>query len=412
MPAGPYRGVMTLRKGTVAFVVASVVAGPALAQSPSDAATRARVIELRASGLEHGYNLDHDAALAIFERAIAADPGDPASHRLAAATRWIKTLIAQGAVTAEDFLGQAGATLRRPPASADLEASIARAVALAEQRVATARRGTPEEVSALFEAGAAFSLQASYTATVGGGVQKSLSSARQAYRDHERVLALDGRRIDAGLVVGMYRYAVSVLPIWSRLLARLAGFDSGRATGLQLVEQAAAHSGDARTNARFALIVIYNRERRFDDALTVIEQLQQQYPRNRLLWLEAGNTALRAERFAVARDALQHGVAMLGADPRPRAFGEVARWHYHLGVALAGLGQTDAAERELRVALDGDSLDWVRGRTHLELGTLAFAAGRRPAAVDAFQQAARWCAAGKDASCSRDVATRLRKAGR
>ena len=362
-------------------------------------------------GSQQGYNLDHDAALATFEQAIAADPSDPAAHRLAAATRWIKTLIGQGAVTAEDFLGQAGSTLRRPPASADLEASIARAVAVAQQRVAGARPGTHEEVSALFEAGAAFSLQASYTATVGGGVQKSLSSARQAYRDHDRVLALDGRRTDAGLVVGMYRYAVSVLPIWSRLLARLAGFDSGRGMGLQLVEQAAAHPGDAQTNARFALIVIYNRERRFDDALTVIGQLQRQYPRNRLLWLEAGSTALRAGRFAVARDALRQGMAMLAADARPRAFGEVARWHYHLGVALAGLGQRDEAERELRAALDGESLDWVRGRTYLELGTLALDDGRRPAAVDAFQQAARFCAAGKDASCSRDTQTRLRKAG-
>ena len=104
-------------------------------------------------------------------------------------------------------------------------------------------------------------------------------------------------------------------------------------------------------------------------------------------------------------------MAMLAADARPRAFGEVARWHYHLGVALAGLGQRDEAERELRAALDGESLDWVRGRTYLELGTLALDDGRRPAAVDAFQQAARFCAAGKDASCSRDTQTRLRKAG-
>ena len=404
-------GVMPRTAKTVALVIASLGAAPAPAQMPSDAARRARVIELRAVGLEHGYNLDHDAALATFEQAIAADPGDPAAHRLVAATRWIKMLIAQGAVTAEDFLGQAGSTLQRPPASAELEASMARAIALSQQRVAEARRGTPEEVSALFELGAAFSLQASYTATVGGGVQKSLSSARQAYRDHERVLALDGRRIDAGLVVGMYRYAVAVLPMWPRLLARLAGFDSGRATGLQLVEQAAARPGDAQTNARFALIVIYNRERRFDDALAVIGQLQRQYPRNRLLWLEGGSTALRAGRYGLARDALQQGLLMLAADPRPRAFGEVARWRYHLGVALAGLGQRDAAERELTAALDGESLDWVRGRTHLELGALALDSGRRQVAIESLQQASRFCAAGKDTSCRRDALTRLRKAG-
>ena len=58
--------------------------------------------------------------------------------------------------------------------------------------------------------------------------------------------------------------------------------------GLRLVEEAAAYASDVQANARFTLIVIYNREQRYTDALRVIHELQLQYPRNRLLWLEAG----------------------------------------------------------------------------------------------------------------------------
>ena len=84
-------------------------------------------------------------------------------------------------------------------------------------------------------------------------------------------------------------------------MARLAGFGGGRERGLRMVEEAASYPSDVQTNARFTLIVIYNREKRFDDALRVIAELQRQYPRNRLLWLEAGSTALRAGRPAAAR---------------------------------------------------------------------------------------------------------------
>ena len=103
----------------------------------------------------------------------------------------------------------------------------------------------------------------------------------------------------------MYRYAVSSLSLPSRLVAHLAGFGGGRDRGLRMVEEAASYPSDVQTNALFTLIVIYNREARFDDALRVIAELQRQYPRNRLLWLEAGSTALRAGRPAVARQSLE-----------------------------------------------------------------------------------------------------------
>ena len=158
-------------------------------------------------------------------------------------------------------------------------------------------------------------------------------------------------RKDAGLIVGMYRYAISSLSLPSRFMARIAGFSGGRERGLRMVEEAASYPSDVQTNARFTLIVIYNRESRFDDALRVVAELQRQYPRNRLLWLEAGSTALRAGRPAVARQSLEHGLAMLAADPRPRAFGELARWGYYHGAALVALKETDAARTVLDAAL-------------------------------------------------------------
>jgi tetratricopeptide (TPR) repeat protein len=223
------------------------------------------------------------------------------------------------------------------------------------------------------------------------------------------VLQLDPSRKDAGLIVGLYRYMVASMPIWSRMLAYAAGFGGDRERGIRMIEEAAAFPSDVQPNARFSLIVIYNREQRYDDALRVIGELQRQFPRNRLLWLEEGTTAFRANRIADAIRAYERGLAMLAADRRPRAFGEEARWHYDYGAALAAAGDNARAERELRVALEDRSHEGLRGRIHLELGKLTT---DRTRAADEFYVAANLCGAVNDVVCVKDAAARLRKARR
>ena len=358
---------------------------------------------LRTRGLELGYNLDHAEALAAFTEAIAVDPADPAPYRLKAASIWITLLFDQGIITIDDYLGQARANVQRSAPTAQLDQafheSIREALTLSEERL----KARPEDADAHYQVGAAYGFLASYTATVEGRVLGSLGAARRAYREHERVLKLDPRRKDAGLVVGLYRYGVASLPAPLRLMAHLVGFGGGRERGLRMVEEAASYPSDVQSNALFTLLLLYNREARYDDALRVIEELQHRYPRNRLLWLEAGNTALRAGRFIEAKASLEEGLARLSRDERPRAAGEEARWRYAYGAALVGLKDVNAAERELRAALPQASRDWVRGRIHKELGKVAELGGNRPRALEEYRLAERLCRQDHDADCSAEL---------
>jgi tetratricopeptide (TPR) repeat protein len=391
-------------------VIVLSIGGAGARQESAGEPRAAAAPALRAQGLQLGYNLDHADALAVFEEAIAADPSDPAAYRLAAATAWIDLLFEQGAITVDDYLGRARANLPRANPGAALDAAfhdaLHQALILSEERL----RNHLSDADAHYQAGAAYACLASYTATVEGRLLGSLGPARRAYQEHERALELDPRRKDAGLVVGMYRYAVSSLPVPLGLLARLAGFGGDRERGLRLVEDAAHYPSDTQPNALFTLILMYNREARYDDALRVIGELQRRFPRNRLLWLEAGSTALRAGRPADANAALEEGLARLSRDPRPRAFGEDARWRYAHGAALVGLRNSDAAERELRAALAGATRDWIRGRVHKELGKLADLAGDRPRALDEYRLADRLCHQERDGDCSDEV-KKVMKAG-
>ena len=385
---------------------APATTGPTGASAATSAeASVPKAAALRAEGIALGYNLDRAEALAVFKKAIAADPADPAGYRMVAANAWITLLFEQGAISVDDYLGEARGNVQRDPPNPALAKTFHDAITQATTLSDARLRAQPDDAEAHYQAGAAYGFVASYTATVEGRLSGSFSPARRAYREHERALALAPTRKDAGLIVGMYRYAVSELALPLRLAARLAGMGSGKERGLRMVEDAARFPSDVQPNALFTLVLLYNREQRYDDALRVIADLQRRFPRNRLLWLEAGGTALRAGRPANARLAIEEGLTRLAQDKRPRAPGEEARWHYTYGAILAALNEHAAAERELDSALAGATRDWVRGRIHKELGKLADTAGNRTRALDELALAERLCRQDHDAACADEAKT-------
>src|SRR6185503_16168561 len=101
------------------------------------------------------------------------------------------------------------------------------------------------DASAHYHLGAAVGLRASYTATVDGSALGAFRAAREAYDEHERVMTLDPRRKDAGLIVGTYRYVVAVLALPLRWMAYVAGFGGGKERGLRLIEDASEYASDS-----------------------------------------------------------------------------------------------------------------------------------------------------------------------
>lgn len=381
------------------IAIAVLLPGPraAAAQAPTSA-------PLRLEALDLAYNLDHDQAIARLRRAVAAAPDDPAPHRSLAAVVWLNMLFQRGAVTVDHYLGsftRARVDMKKPPPELDAEFKrhVGRAIELARQRVAA----NANDAQAHYDLGSALGLDASYIATVEGRMLAGFKGARAAYDQHERVIDLDGSRRDAGLIVGTYRYVVSTLSLPMRWMAYVAGFGGGRERGIQMLEQTAAVPGDAQVDSMFALILVYNRERQYDRALRVLASLRRMFPRNRLVVLEAGATALRAGRAKEADDLLTEGMAMLAKDTRARIPGEDALWRYKRGAARAALGRVDAAAEDLRVATGGDAQAWVGGRARVELGRLALKRGDKAAAAAEARQADALCQRGNDPECIEDA---------
>jgi tetratricopeptide (TPR) repeat protein len=355
--------------------------------------------ELRQTALDLAYNLDHDEAIALLRKAVAAAPDDPAPHRTLASVLWLHMLFLRGAVTVDHYLGsfsRARVDMKKPPADLETEfkEQVRVAIALARERV----KKSPNDAQSHYDLGAALGLEASYIATVEGRLLAGFQAARQCFDEHERALELDRGRADAALGVGMYRYIVSTLSLPMRLVAYVAGLGGGKEEGIRLLRRAAESDGEARTDALFALILVYNRERRFDEALNVLQRLRKLYPRNRLVLLEEGATALRAGRAADAERILSEGLRVLAEDKRRRIPGEDALWRYKRGAARVALGRQDAID-DLRAATIGDAQAWVAGRARVEIAKLSLQKGDRGTAAVELSQAESLCQNGNDPLC-------------
>ena len=355
------------------------------------------------------YSLDELEALAAARRSVALGPEDPATHRTLASILWLAILYHRGAVVSDAYLTgrlKSPSGLPKPPPELDAEFrhEVSAAIDLAEARL----RRNPEDVQAHFDAGAGYALEAAYTATIEGRLLGAMREAKRAYDLQEYVLEHAPARTEAGLVVGTYRYLVSTLSLPARWMAYVVGFGGGKERGISLIEEA-AEADETHVDATVALLLVYNRERRYGDAVRLARELEREFPKNRLFVLEEGAAATRAGRPTEAEAALSRGLAAYNRDERPKFPGERAVWLYKRAVARLALHRLPEAQADLDTALEERPDDWTRGRIQLELGRLADLEGRRPDALSAYRQAERLCAARNDASCARDAGQLVRQ---
>ena len=386
MPASLARGAV------VAFVI--LVSWPAragLTQAP--APTLDSTIR---EAFTAAYNLDHPQAMAAARRAVEMSPQESRAHRTLASILWLHILFKRGAVSVDHYMGNLSGShvnLPKPPADLDAEfkRELVRAIELAEAR----REARPDDPQAAYDVGAAYGLQASYVASVEGRLGSAFQSARRAFNAQETVLELDPRRIDAGVIVGTYRYLVSTMSLPTRWLAYVVGFGGGKERGISMLEAAAAER-HVSVDARTALMLIYSREGRHQDVVRLARELGTEFPRNRLFVLEEGSAAIRAGRASEAERALTRGLSMFAQDTRAKVPGERALWLYKRGVARINLNRLPDAHVDLREALSAGPVGWVGGRIHVALGKIADLGGRREDALAAYRTGKTMCQQAND----------------
>jgi tetratricopeptide (TPR) repeat protein len=240
-----------------------------------------------ARAFDHFYNLEFDQAISIFEREAAARPDVAAVHNHLAQAILFREMLKAGALESELVSG-GNAFLRREkmnPSPED-QGRFGRAIAQGLRLAQAALAARPSDTQALYDLGVSHGLRANYNFLVRKAWMDALRDATQARRAHQRALEIDPGFVDARMVPGTHEYVVASLPWHYRFVGFLTGLRANRDAGVAALKLVAEKGVRNRDDAAILLAVIYRRERKFAEAIGLLNELIPKYPRNYLLRFE------------------------------------------------------------------------------------------------------------------------------
>jgi tetratricopeptide (TPR) repeat protein len=241
------------------------------------------------AAFEHFYNMDYDRSIQEFEKALDRRPNDPsaANHLLTAVL--LRELYRMGAMNSgeyanDSFIGEAHRT-----ADAKVKERIKQLVERAEVLEEVQLKANPNNVDALYARGVTRAQFSLYTALVERAWFSALRNAVGARRDHERVLELNPKYVDAKLVVGAHNYVVGSLPWSVKVAVSMVGLGGTKEKGFEYLREVADSNGENAVDAKVVLSLFLRREHRYDEARANMHDLAGRYPRNYLFPLEEAN---------------------------------------------------------------------------------------------------------------------------
>ncbi len=308
---------------------------------PSTAATSSDHDPLVNAAFEHFYNLDYDRAIQEFEKVLDRHPGDPAAVNHLLTTILMRELYRMGAMNSgeyanDSFIGEAHRKAD-PDVKERIKQLVDRAEGLEEQKL----KANANDVDALYARGVTRAQFSLYTALVERAWFSALRNAVGARHDHERVLELDPKYVDAKLVVGTHNYVMGSLPWSVKVAVAMVGLSGTKEKGFEYLREVANSSGENSVDSKVVLSLFLRREHRYDEARGMMHELAARYPRNYLFPLEEANL-LRADGRAQEAAAGYRKVWQNGRE------GKYGKLHYEM--AAWGLGELMRSQKDYAAA--------------------------------------------------------------
>jgi hypothetical protein len=326
-------------------VLLCLVAFGASACAQSESASKARHGAPRDAfsdvAFEHFYNMEYDRATQEFEKLVEKHPDDPFAVNHLLTVVLMHDLYDTGAMNTGDYANDS--FIGRTPRPTDqkikdqIKELVKRALNLEEQQL----KDNPDDINALYCRGVTRAQFAVYTGLVERAWFSALRNAVGARHDHERVLELDPKYVDAKLVVGTHNYVVGNLPWTVKVAAAIAGLSGSKDKGLTYLREVAKSDGENSVDAKVVLTLFLRREHHYDEALGYMQDLTTKYPRNHLFLTEIANLQ-RASGDLPAAEATYRRVWQNGLE------GKYGTLHYEL--AAWGLGESLRNKKDLPAA--------------------------------------------------------------
>ncbi len=370
---------LTLGGSLLLFVATSLatVSPPVPTRYSNDANTR--------KGFDYFNNLEYDKANKEFEAALKAHPDDPyaVNHLLAGII--FQELYRIGALDTEayasdNFVSHKNLQPLDPKVQERVKQLSDQALALEEAQL----QQNPNSVDALYARAVTRGLRATYMGMAQHAWISALRTAVAARHDDERVLELDPTFVDAKNLVGIHLYVIGSLSFPVKMAAAMTGITGSKQKGLDYLREVAAHgTPDVASDARIALALFLRREQKYTEAIQVVGQLQQEYPKNFLV----------AAEYAHLLNAAGHGQAAIAAYRRvvdgcrsnSYSVCQLAIPAYGLGEALRGQREYEQAAQAYNLAASVSPDAEFRQKAMLGAGEMYDVLQKRDAALAKYR---------------------------
>ena len=340
-------------------------------------------------GIAHIYSLEHDRAIEIYEQMGRESPNDPTGDTYLAKAYWLKELVQKQELSIDRFASSdffAETPKYKPVIAPQVEENFRAITGRAIEKAKARLDQNPNDKQAKFLLGVAYQNLASFEAALKRSWWSSFRAGSKSHRYHEELLEGDSQAYDAYLTSGVFNYVTGSLGWETKWLALLFGYSGSKRRGIEQLKQAAEKAQLGSDDARVMLILIYTRERRFQQAFDELSILLKKYPKNYLVHLDMGGIALLMKNHAAALS-IYNDILQKVQEKRPGYSSiEEPMIFNRLGVAHRSKDDFKTAEEWFRKALaasSGSGLNSTVG--HLELGKTYDLARRRDDAIREYQ---------------------------
>jgi len=333
------------------------------------------------------YNLDFSIAEAGFNNLIKQDEGNPQYWNGLASTIWLKIIYDQQKLNSDSYSGSSIGTFSSgdsidPAQEKRLRDTVATAIAKAQVIL----KKNPNDIRALYAMGVANSTLAAFEGIAKRSYRSALGDAKTARKYHMQVLRLDPNFHDANLSIGTYDYGVGVIPAFFRLVLGIFGVSgAGKEEGIRKLQLAAAKGNYASTDAKIILIVFYNREKRYEESLKLIDELLAKYPRNFQLELEKAAVYDKMKNYNAALVTYRHILGKIQAKQNGYERLREERVYFGMGQSnVYSLQLDNAVDSFNHVVRSGKATPGEKGEAHLWLGKIYDSRNERSKAVEQY----------------------------
>ncbi|MDZ7755964.1 tetratricopeptide repeat protein [Rhodohalobacter sp.] len=221
--------------------------------------TSASYDEKLQEGIEAFYNTEWEKAESLFRELMEEDATDPQPHFFSSMMPfWEYFFIEQNEELAEEFLSRSE-----------------KAVNLSEQKLDS----SPNDTTMVL----LLSGLHGYRSLVAAGESNyrvAIRSGMTGFSYTRKLLSLDTDRPDARIGRGMFYYMLGSVPSELKWATNLAGLKGDMEQGFEELKKAAESDSYVSNDATMLLMYLYNKEERYEEALSYAEKLTERLPKN------------------------------------------------------------------------------------------------------------------------------------